>query len=75
MTSVHSYTFDNLSRIGDDQCNLSQKNVQNAEYGTYSTTNYFVKYCGNEKANPICYRTTWYILHGWLWQLLWCWRM
>ena len=55
MTSVHSYTFDNLSRIGDDQCNLSQKNVQNAEYGTYSTTNYFVKYCGMKK--PIEFAT------------------
>ena len=55
MTSVHSYTFDNLSRIGDDQCNLSQKNVQNAEYGTYSTTNYFVKYCGMKK--PIQFAT------------------
>ena len=46
MTSVHSYTFDNMSRIGDDECNLSQRNVQNADFGSYSVQNYFVKYCG-----------------------------
>lgn len=56
MASVYSYTFDNLSRIGDDACNLSQRNIQNAEFGTYSTTNYFVKYCGMKQ--PIDFATT-----------------
>ena len=51
MTNVHSYTFDKLGRIGNDQCNLSQRNVQNAEYGTYSTKNYFLKYCGMKKTH------------------------
>ena len=46
MTTTHSYTFDKLGRIGDDECNLSQRNVQNAEFGSYSVQNYFLKYCG-----------------------------
>ena len=37
MTTTHSYTFDKLGRIGDDECNLSQKNVQNAEPATSRT--------------------------------------
>lgn len=56
MTSVHSFTFDNMSRIGDDECNLSQRNVQNADFGSYSVQNYFVKYCGMKK--PIEFATS-----------------
>ena len=28
MSSINDYTFGNMSRIGDDQCDLSQRNVQ-----------------------------------------------
>ena len=56
MTTTHSYTFDKLGRIGDDECNLSQRNVQNAEFGSYSVQNYFLKYCGMKK--PIEFATS-----------------
>jgi len=45
-----------MSRIGDDECNLSQRNVQNADFGSYSVQNYFVKYCGMKK--PIEFATS-----------------
>ena len=51
MTTTHSYTFDKLGRIGNDQCNLSQRNVQNAVFGDYSIKNYFLKYCGMKKTH------------------------
>ena len=42
----HNYTFDHLSRIGSDVCGLSERNMQNSSFGTYTTTNYFTKDCG-----------------------------
>jgi hypothetical protein len=41
MGSVYNYNFDNNSRSGDDNCNLSAKNVQNNAMNNYLTTNYF----------------------------------
>ena len=41
----HNYTFDHLSRIGNDACGLSERNIQNSSFGTYTTTNYFTKDC------------------------------
>lgn len=55
MASVSSFTFDNLSRIGEDQCAISERDIQNNAYGTYSTNNYFLKYCGMKK--PIEFAT------------------
>jgi hypothetical protein len=46
MASVYNYTFDNLSRIGEDTCYLSERNKQNIEYANYNVTNYFTKNCG-----------------------------
>ena len=40
MAYVSDYTFYNKTRIGDDSCDLSQKNVQNAAAGNYMLTNY-----------------------------------
>ena len=40
-----SYTFDNLARLGEDPCGLSERNLQNGSFGTYTTTNYFMKDC------------------------------
>ena len=40
MASVYDYTFDKTTRIGDDQCDLSQRNVQNAQAATYMLDNY-----------------------------------
>ena len=41
MASVNDYTFFNMSRIGNDNCGLSQKNIQNAEAGNYLLTNFY----------------------------------
>ena len=38
---VSDYTFDNTSRIGDDGCGLSQRNLQNVRSGNYLLTNFF----------------------------------
>ena len=56
MASVHNYTFDNLSRIGDDLCGVTERDLQNQQYGTYSTTNYFSQYCGMK--TPIAFATS-----------------
>lgn len=55
MASLYNYTFDNISRIGDDVCALSERDIQNSNYGTYSTKNYFEKYCGMKQ--PIGFAT------------------
>lgn len=45
MASVHNYSFDNLTRIGDDECGINARDIQNVSQGTYSTTNYFLGMC------------------------------
>jgi hypothetical protein len=35
MASVYDYTFNSTTRIGDDKCDLSQRNVQNAQAANY----------------------------------------
>ena len=55
MASLHTFTFDNLSRIGDDVCALSERDTQNNDFGTYTTKNYFEKFCG--MAQPINFAT------------------
>lgn len=46
MASSYNFTFDNLSRIGDDVCGISERDMQNQQFGSYSTQNYFEKFCG-----------------------------
>lgn len=46
MTSTHSFTFDNLSRLGDDVCGISARDMQNNKIGSYLTQNHFEKDCG-----------------------------
>ena len=55
MASVSDYRFYNLSRINDDKCSISGKDMQNNNIGTYLTTNYFEKWCGMKK--PIDFAT------------------
>lgn len=56
MSSVYNYTFDSLTRLGDDQCYVSARTQQNSQYGTYNTTNYFSNNCGLEK--PLDFATS-----------------
>ena len=53
---VSDYTFDNTSRIGDDGCGLSQRNLQNVRSGNYLLTNFFEQECGMKK--PIEFATS-----------------
>lgn len=50
------YTFNNLSRIGLDDCNLSQTDIQNVSSCNYMTQNYFASDCSMRK--PIELATT-----------------
>ena len=44
-----SYTFDNMSRIGLDSCNLSQSDMQNVNACNYYTQNFFASDCTMKK--------------------------
>ena len=45
MSTFSDYKFNNLSRIGDDSCAMSTRNVQNVESGSYMLQNYFSADC------------------------------
>lgn len=51
MSNVSSYTFNNMSRIGLDQCYQSQTEIQNVFANNYTTQNYFASDCTMK--NPI----------------------
>jgi hypothetical protein len=40
MASVYDYKFYEPTRVGDDTCDISQRNVQNSEAATYMLDNY-----------------------------------
>ena len=56
MANVSSYTFDNMSRIGLDECCKSQTDIQNVESCNYMTQNYFASDCSMK--NPISLATS-----------------
>lgn len=56
MASIYNYTFDNLSRLGDDVCYNTERQKQNTLYGSYNITNYFSNNCGMEK--PLDFATS-----------------
>ena len=43
MTSLHSFVFDGATRIGNDPCGITEKDLQNQKKGSYITQNYFEK--------------------------------
>jgi len=45
MATYSGYTFDNMSRIGLDSCNVSQTDIQNVASCNYITQNYFASDC------------------------------
>jgi hypothetical protein len=53
MANVSSYTFDNISRIGSDECNKSQTDIQNVASCNYSTQNYFASDCTMKNAKAL----------------------
>ena len=40
MASIFDYKFNNITRIGDDEGDMSQKNIQNSSAATYMLDNY-----------------------------------
>ena len=56
MAYVSNYTFDNISRIGNDNCCIDQRTIQNASYANYTLQNYFSSDCSMKK--PIELATT-----------------
>ena len=56
MATYSGYTFDNMSRIGLDQCNVSQTDIQNVASCNYITQNYFASDCSMK--NPISLATS-----------------
>ena len=53
MANVYSYTFDSPSRIGLDQCNKSQTDIQNVASCNYTTQNYFASDCTMKNAKSL----------------------
>ena len=56
MASSANYTFDNLTRIGNDNCDMSQRNVQNLASSNYTLTNFFSSDCSMKR--PIEFATS-----------------
>jgi len=56
MAFVSNYTFDNISRIGNDNCCIDQKSIQNIGYCNYTLQNFFASDCSMKK--PIDLATT-----------------
>ena len=56
MTSTHNYMFDSLTRIGDDPCGISEKDIQNQKHGSYLTQNHWASNCGMKA--PINFATS-----------------
>ena len=56
MTSTFNYTFDNLTRIGDDNCTSTQRDIQNKAFGNYMMKNEALKWCGMKR--PIDFATS-----------------
>ena len=56
MANYSGYTFDNMSRIGLDECSLSQDMIQNVNSCDYMTQNFFAADCSMKK--PIDLATT-----------------
>ena len=49
MAYVSNYTFDNIARIGNDNCCIDQRTIQNASYANYNLQNYFASDCSMKK--------------------------
>jgi hypothetical protein len=50
MSGAYNYMFDSLSRIGNDACGITARELQNIKTESYLTTNYVSKDCGMKKS-------------------------
>lgn len=46
MATVRNYLFDNMTRIGEDECGLSQQNIQSTNAENYMLTSFNAANCG-----------------------------
>ena len=53
MASVSDYTFQNMSRIGNDNCYIDQFSIQNSQACSYTLQNYFAKDCTMKDAKSL----------------------
>jgi len=51
MSSLHGYTFNTMASLKSDVPDLTQQNVQNTRFGSYSVSNYFSGYGTNSQVN------------------------
>ena len=49
MALIQNYAFDNMSRIGNDNCGLTERNILNSDHANWMLTNYFQNDCGMKK--------------------------
>jgi hypothetical protein len=56
MASVYNFTFDNLTGLNDDSCSISEREMQNQNFGNYNVQSYFLQNCGMTK--PIAFATS-----------------
>ncbi len=56
MSSTHSFKFDHMSRLGADFVAENEEDMQNNQFGSYTTTNFFAHQCGMKK--PIDFATS-----------------
>lgn len=50
MSLLSDFTFSNMSRIGNDSCSNSQRNLQNSNAASHMLSNYFLSDCNMNKA-------------------------
>jgi hypothetical protein len=53
MAYVSNYTFDNMSRIGNDKCCIDQESIQDSQACTYLLQNYFAQDCSMKNAKSL----------------------
>jgi len=53
MAYVSDYTFNNISRLGDDSCCIDQRSIQNSAACTYTLQNYFAGDCSMSQARKL----------------------
>lgn len=53
MASTNNYAFQNMARIGLDNCYTQQRDIENASYATYMTQNYFANDCSMAKPRQL----------------------
>ena len=53
MAHVTDYTFNNMGRMGNDHCVISQSDIQNTSACSYLLQNYFTKDCSMKNAKAL----------------------